>query len=180
MVRYSYRHVRNTINNFGLQMLLVQHWNRLDVPTLLRVFWVSRFSLHLMFLTFNNLFHQKFGPNGQLNSSNQTLTQLSSFSDNRDSTLPESFSGCFIFCVEYLLARSTETLVSLFGMTSMLSTFGQSIGAMFHLFLRVNSQIELVSFIFIRVFSLRITMMRKEMPEVSRVFFFWSWHCKRV
>jgi len=145
IIRFSYRHVRNTVNNFGLQVLLVQHWNRLDVSTLLRVFWVSRFSLHLMFLTFNNLFHQKFGPNGRLNVSGSVeavTATTNSFDSSRDSSLQESVSSCLIYCVEYLLARSTETIVSLFGMTSMLSSAGQSIGAMFHLFLRVSLSIK--------------------------------------
>ncbi|XP_002742350.1 E3 ubiquitin-protein ligase RNF139-like [Saccoglossus kowalevskii] len=49
--KYSLMLVKHIIRNYGLQIFLEDQWQRLHVPTVLRVFWLSRFALQCVFLT---------------------------------------------------------------------------------------------------------------------------------
>ena len=86
---------RNFVNNFGLNTFLEAEWGRLQVPAVLRTFWVSRAALLLL-------------------QDPATLPALSLYSAAKE-----------------VLVRGSETVVSVLGMTSIVSTLSHWFGIVF-------------------------------------------------
>lgn len=86
---------RNFINNFGLNTFLEAEWGRLQVPAVLRTFWVSRAVLLLL-------------------QDPATLPGLSLYTAGKE-----------------VLVRGSETVVSVLGMTSIVSTLSHWFGIVF-------------------------------------------------
>jgi len=98
---------RNFVNNFGLNTFLETEWSRLRVPSVLRMFWISRLCL-LLFL-------QEPG----------SWPTLSLYVTGKE-----------------LLIRGSETVVSVLGMTSVVSTLSHWFGVIFQIILKTEDDEE--------------------------------------
>lgn len=89
------------INNLGIQTFLEEQWVRLQVPRVLRLFWIIRLTLHISFL-------------------------YTKITQDENSELDQNSLGVFI--LKKLMADSCDTFVSLLGLTSIISFIAHYIG----------------------------------------------------
>lgn len=89
------------INNLGIQTFLEEQWIRLQVPRVLRLFWIIRLVLHISFL-YNKI--------------------------NQDDSSETDQNSVGVFILKTLLADSCDTFVSLLGLTSIISFIAHYIG----------------------------------------------------
>lgn len=54
-VRRFASEIRQSWQNFGLRFLFTEEWERLQVSTLLKTFWISQFALHLVYLVYQKV-----------------------------------------------------------------------------------------------------------------------------
>lgn len=97
-----YNSKRQDISNYGLNTVLEAEWQRLQVPSVLRIFWLSRLSFILM---------------------------------RRQPPLS-------LDTLKTALVTGSDTLVSVLGMTSVVSTISHWLGLVFHLILSAESEEE--------------------------------------
>ncbi|XP_067007766.1 protein TRC8 homolog [Anabrus simplex] len=103
----GYQHARNFVSNFGLSALVETEWLRLNVPTVLRTFWILRVSEHASTLIIDHFA-----------SGNQGFRSLVAMGTLLDMTKNLLVSGC-------------ETLTAVLGMTSIVSYICHYIGCFF-------------------------------------------------
>lgn len=106
----SFQHSRNVINNFGLTALVETEWLRLNVPCILRTFWLLRVGEHAAAIIMENY---NSGDAGE-----------SSHSDFL--TVSALLSMC-----KSLLTSGCESVTALLGMTSIVSYICHYIGCFF-------------------------------------------------
>lgn len=105
----GYQHCRNFINNFGLSALVETEWVRMNVPCVLRMFWILRVLEHAGILLMDTL---------ELHDESYKITTLLAFQSLAAMTKSLLISGC-------------ETITAVLGMTSVISFFCHYIGNFF-------------------------------------------------
>lgn len=98
----GYQHARNLLSNFGLSTLVETEWMRLNVPTVLRTFWLLRVAEHVASLLSNEQAH----------------VNLLAFTT-------------VLSIIKSLLVHGCETLTAVLGMTSIVSYICHYIGCFF-------------------------------------------------
>ncbi|KAL4710817.1 hypothetical protein ACJJTC_010940 [Scirpophaga incertulas] len=119
-VLYSgYQHGRMFVSNYGLSALVETEWMRLNIPCVLRVFWVVRVSEHAILLLM----------------------------DNYDDDTDESIKVSTLLAVQSLasmakslLVTGCETITAVLGMTSVISFFCHYIGNFFQWILLTDEE----------------------------------------
>lgn len=106
----GYQHGRLFVSNYGLSALVETEWIRLNVPCVLRVFWVLRVSEHAMLLLMDN-----YDDDTEEAMKISTLLAVQSLASMTKSLL---VTGC-------------ETITAVLGMTSVISCFCHYIGNFF-------------------------------------------------
>lgn len=107
----GYQHGRLFISNYGLSALVETEWMRLNVPCVLRVFWVMRVAEHAILLLVDN-----YDDDAEEGLKVSTLLAVQSLASMAKSLL---VTGC-------------ETITAVLGMTSVISFFCHYIGNFFH------------------------------------------------
>ncbi|GLG94169.1 hypothetical protein R5R35_006738 [Gryllus longicercus] len=103
----GYQHARHFVNNFGVSALVETEWIRLNVPTVLRTFWMLRVT-------------------------EQASTLLIDHVASGDSGVPSVVNfGTFLEMMRGLLVSGCETLTAVLGMTSIVSYICHYIGCFF-------------------------------------------------
>ena len=105
----GYQHARNLLSNFGLSTLVETEWMRLNVPTVLRTFWLLRVAEHMASLLSNHF----------------------SASDGQQAHLNLLAFTTVLNIIKSLLVRGCETLTAVLGMTSIVSYICHYIGCFF-------------------------------------------------
>ncbi|XP_069674174.1 protein TRC8 homolog isoform X2 [Periplaneta americana] len=103
----GYQHARNFVSNFGLSALVETEWMRLNVPTVLRTFWLLRVAEHAA-----SLLADHFSDGQKSQGSLLALTTLFSITKS-------------------LLVSGCETLTAVLGMTSIVSYICHYVGCFF-------------------------------------------------
>lgn len=129
--RNAYNSSRAVVDAVGIQELVVGHWTRLQVPRVLRLFFVLRLSVHILQLLMVAATENYATPG--VGTENYTAPGMASTENytaaNMASTENDTAAGMLVLgnwtystvALEHLLIRSCETSVSLAGMTSALS-----------------------------------------------------------
>lgn len=102
----GFQHARNFISNFGLSALVETEWIRLNVPCVLRTFWLMRVAEHAGALVFN-VWSYPGDP------------------------VQETDMPFFLSTMKSLLISGCETLTAVLGMTSIISYVCHYIGCFF-------------------------------------------------
>lgn len=110
---------RYVVKHFGLQAFLESQWSRLQVPHVLRVFWLTRLTEQAVYMSADML-HVQYNTYGVL---------ILTFADVVDVMKALMISGC-------------DTIVSLLGMTSVVSRVAHYCGYLVQLFLNSDDQEE--------------------------------------
>uniref|UniRef100_A0A8D8TVT5 Protein TRC8 homolog n=1 Tax=Cacopsylla melanoneura TaxID=428564 RepID=A0A8D8TVT5_9HEMI len=100
---------RTFVNNFGLSALLEYEWTRLNVPNVLRCFWILRLIEHAITLAIIGL---------------------------SEAGIPDD--GSYHLIVKHLLVTGCETMIAVLGMTSIISYICHYIGAFFQWILQTE------------------------------------------
>lgn len=111
----GYQHSRNVINNFGLSALVETEWLRLNVPCILRVFWLLRVAEHA-----GALLMERY--------------QSEELSDVPFHSKFLAISALLSMC-KSLLVSGCETLTAVLGMTSVISYICHYLGCFCQSFL---------------------------------------------
>ena len=123
---------RNFVNNFGLNTFLEAEWARLRVPAVLRTFWLSRAALLLVlqvaliivrFLFLTTCLSQEPG----------SLPALSLYTTGKE-----------------VLVRGSETVISVLGMTSIVSSLSHWFGVVFQVKQRSSIRSDVIMFCLLR------------------------------
>lgn len=115
----GYQHGRLFISNYGLSALVETEWMRLNVPCVLRVFWVLRVGEHTILLLMDN-----YDDDGEEGLKISTLLAVQSMASMAKSLL---VTGC-------------ETITAVLGMTSVISFFCHYIGNFFQWILLTDEE----------------------------------------
>ncbi|KAM3957997.1 TRC8 ring finger protein [Aphomia sociella] len=119
-VIYSgYQHGRLFVSNYGLSALVEMEWMRLNVPCVLRVFWVMRVAEHAILLLMDN-----YDDEADEGLKVSTLLAVQSLASMAKSLL---VTGC-------------ETITAVLGMTSVISFFCHYIGNFFQWILLTDEE----------------------------------------
>ncbi|XP_059050526.1 protein TRC8 homolog [Achroia grisella] len=119
-VIYSgYQHGRLFVSNYGLSALVEMEWMRLNVPCVLRVFWVMRVAEHAILLLMDN-----YDDDAEEGLKVSTLLAVQSLASMAKSLL---VTGC-------------ETITAVLGMTSVISFFCHYIGNFFQWILLTDEE----------------------------------------
>lgn len=122
--------VKSFFRNYGLYVLLESQWIRLQVPYVLRIFWLIRLSEQAVFLILSQ--SSLNGKEESLFTSPLTIWNVLSFvTINSESLLTNT---------KYLMVRGCETVIAVLGMTSILSGLSHQIGCFMQAFLAVEDQ----------------------------------------
>lgn len=100
----GYQNTRNFINNYGLSALVETEWTRLNVPTVLRTFWMLRVWEHASMLIVDH------------------------FAEDKNSSMA---LGVLFGMAKNLLITGCETLMAVLGMASIVSYICHYIGCFF-------------------------------------------------
>ncbi|CAG4970801.1 unnamed protein product [Colias eurytheme] len=115
----GYQHGRLFVSNFGLSALVETEWIRLNIPCVLRVFWVMRVAEHAMLLLMDN-----YDEDTEEGLKVSTLLAVQSLASMAKSLL---VTGC-------------ETITAVLGMTSVISFFCHYIGSFFQWILLTDEE----------------------------------------
>lgn len=115
----GYQHGRLFVSNYGLSALVEMEWMRLNVPCVLRVFWVMRVAEHAILLLMDN-----YDDDGEEGLRVSTLLAVQSLASMAKSLL---VTGC-------------ETITAVLGMTSVISFFCHYIGNFFQWILLTDEE----------------------------------------
>uniref|UniRef100_T1IZP5 RING-type domain-containing protein n=1 Tax=Strigamia maritima TaxID=126957 RepID=T1IZP5_STRMM len=118
----AFRVTRMFIRYYGLHALLENEWTRMNVPHVLRVFWLVRISEDLVFLVADKL---------QFSIDTIELSKLMTLSMSSLSSLTRE-----------LLVRGCDTLLAVLGMTSMVAALAHYIGYAIQQFLMTDDDEE--------------------------------------
>lgn len=104
----GFQHAWNVVSNFGLSTLIERQWHRLNVPCVLRTFWLLRVAEHASVLVYDFWF-------------------------GNSETLPRTdpVVATFLAAIKSLLTSGCDTLTSVLGMTSVISYIFHYIGCFF-------------------------------------------------
>ncbi|XP_077283951.1 TRC8 ring finger protein [Arctopsyche grandis] len=105
----SYQQARNFASNFGLSALFEMEWLRLNVPSVLRLFWIIRVMEHASILLMDNY---------ELSDDSFKVSTFLAFQT-------------FASMAKSLLITGCETITAVLGMTSVISFFCHYIGNFF-------------------------------------------------
>jgi len=105
----GYQHARNFVSNFGLSALVETEWMRLNVPTVLRTFWLLRVTEHAASL----------------------LSDYLSVSDGQQAQRNLLALTSLLSITKSLLVSGCETLTAVLGMTSIVSYICHYVGCFF-------------------------------------------------
>ncbi|XP_068625434.1 protein TRC8 homolog [Battus philenor] len=115
----GYQHGRLFVSNYGLSALVETEWMRLNVPCVLRVFWVLRVAEHAIMLLMDN------------------------YDDDAEEILKVSTLLAFqslASMAKSLLVTGCETITAVLGMTSVISFFCHYIGNFFQWILLTDEE----------------------------------------
>lgn len=115
----GYQHGRIFVSNYGLSALVETEWMRLNVPCVLRVFWVIRVAEHAVLLLVDNLDEE--AEEGLKVSTLLAVQSLASLAKS-------------------LLVTGCETITAVLGMTSVISFFCHYIGSFFQWILLTDEE----------------------------------------
>lgn len=115
----GYQHGRLFVSNYGLSALVETEWMRLNVPCVLRVFWVLRVAEHSILLLMDN-----YDGDSEEMTKVSTLLAVQSLASMAKSLL---VTGC-------------ETITAVLGMTSVISFFCHYIGNFFQWILLTDEE----------------------------------------
>lgn len=115
----GYQHGRLFVSNYGLSALVETEWMRLNVPCVLRVFWVMRVAEHAILLLIDN-----YDEDTEEGIKVSTLVAVQSLASMAKSLL---VTGC-------------ETITAVLGMTSVISFFCHYIGNFFQWILLTDEE----------------------------------------
>lgn len=115
----GYQHGRLFVSNYGLSALVETEWMRLNVPCVLRVFWVMRVAEHAILLLMDN-----YDEDTEEGIKVSTLLAVQSLASMAKSLL---VTGC-------------ETITAVLGMTSVISFFCHYIGNFFQWILLTDEE----------------------------------------
>lgn len=124
----SFEMKRRVIADYGLNTFLEGEWLRLRVPSLLRTFWITRFSQQLIVILFSLMQDcglEEASPNMPHSDAAARITLNYMMDISRD-----------------LVTRGAETIIAVLGMTSIISTMCHYVGALFHMLLSSGSENE--------------------------------------
>ncbi|XP_035441774.1 protein TRC8 homolog [Spodoptera frugiperda] len=119
VVYAGYQHGRLFVSNYGLSALVETEWMRLNVPCVLRVFWVLRVAEHALMLLVDN-----YDEEAEEGLKVSTLLAVQSLAAMTKSLL---VTGC-------------ETITAVLGMTSVISFFCHYIGNFFQWILLTDEE----------------------------------------
>lgn len=119
VVYAGYQHGRLFVSNYGLSALVETEWMRLNVPCVLRVFWVLRVAEHAILLLMDN-----YDEEAEEGLKVSTLLAVQSLASMTKSLL---VTGC-------------ETITAVLGMTSVISFFCHYIGNFFQWILLTDEE----------------------------------------
>ncbi|CAH0597802.1 unnamed protein product [Chrysodeixis includens] len=119
VVYAGYQHGRLFVSNYGLSALVETEWMRLNVPCVLRVFWVLRVAEHAILLLMDN-----YDDEAEEGLKVSTLLAVQSLASMAKSLL---VTGC-------------ETITAVLGMTSVISFFCHYIGNFFQWILLTDEE----------------------------------------
>ena len=112
VVMDGYHYARVVMRNFGLHSLLESEWVRLNIPNVLRTFWMFRMAVHLATL---------LGEFMYVRGEYQPLLSL-------------TLSDCYVI-FKAIMTQGCETAVALLGMTSIVSYISHYVGVVFQMIL---------------------------------------------
>lgn len=115
----GYQHGRLFVSNYGLSALVETEWMRLNVPCVLRVFWVMRVAEHAILLLMDN--YEEDAEEGLKVSTLLAVQSLASMAKS-------------------LLVTGCETITAVLGMTSVISFFCHYIGNFFQWILLTDEE----------------------------------------
>lgn len=115
----GYQHGRLFVSNYGLSALVETEWMRLNIPCVLRVFWVMRVAEHAILLLMDN-----YDDDAEEGLKVSTLLAVQSLASMAKSLL---VTGC-------------ETITAVLGMTSVISFFCHYIGNFFQWILLTDEE----------------------------------------
>ncbi|XP_028157107.1 protein TRC8 homolog [Ostrinia furnacalis] len=115
----GYQHGRLFVSNYGLSALVETEWMRLNIPCVLRVFWVMRVAEHAILLLMDN-----YEDDAEEGLKVSTLLAVQSLASMAKSLL---VTGC-------------ETITAVLGMTSVISFFCHYIGNFFQWILLTDEE----------------------------------------
>ena len=117
--RHSFENKYQILQHFGLSTFLETEWIRLQVPSLLRTFWLTRCAQQVLVFS---------------------VRLISSPGFTRTFTLPtlDSIVVAITTTAKDLLTRGNETTMAVLGMTSIVAAVCHYIGSMFHFVLTQN------------------------------------------
>ena len=121
MLHEAYYKARYICRTYGLQTFLESEWSRLHVPTVLRLFCLSRLAYHIigvMFMEVSTLLPTS-------DSEHEPNITIAIEKDNV--TVPYSMEYLTEIC-RYLLISGCDTIIALLGMTSVVSYISHFIG----------------------------------------------------
>lgn len=115
----GYQHGRLFVSNYGLSALVETEWMRLNVPCVLRVFWVLRVAEHAILLLMDN-----YDDDADDSIKISTLLAVQSIAS----------------MIKSLLVTGCETITAVLGMTSVISFFCHYIGNFFQWILLTDEE----------------------------------------
>lgn len=115
----GYQHGRLFVSNYGLSALVETEWMRLNVPCVLRVFWVLRVAEHSILLLIDNY-----------DGESEEFTKISTL------LAVQSLASM----AKSLLVTGCETITAVLGMTSVISFFCHYIGNFFQWILLTDEE----------------------------------------
>ena len=118
-VRHSFKNKYHILQHFGLSTFLETEWIRLQVPSLLRTFWLTRCVQQVLVLVVRVV-------SASVVASTFTLPTLG------------NITAGIINMAKDLLTRGNETTMAVLGMTSIVAAVCHYIGSMFHFVLTDN------------------------------------------
>ncbi|CAE1289020.1 RNF139 [Acanthosepion pharaonis] len=114
-IQETYAYVRQDLSSYGIQIFLENHWLRLHLPQVFRLFWLSRFLCHMFF--YANTINSPDYPNHD-----KVFAALVS------EKLPETTLDVWTVISKSLLVRGCDTVIALLGLTSIVSLISHYIG----------------------------------------------------
>ncbi|KAF7490665.1 Protein TRC8 -like protein [Sarcoptes scabiei] len=113
--------IKAYMRDLGLFALIENQWNRLNIPYVFRIFWISRVVLQASVLLMEK------------NQENLNAKSMAHF------FISVIFDTTFLLeCLKHLLVRGCETMVAVLGMTSVLSGITYRIGCLIQSFLMID------------------------------------------
>ena len=118
-IRHSFKNKYQILQHFGLSTFLETEWIRLQVPTLLRTFWITRCTQQMLVYLVRVIGASKLASTYTLPTAENIIITMTGTAKD-------------------LLTRGNETTMAVLGMTSIIAAICHHIGSMFHYVLTEN------------------------------------------